>query len=209
MRRHPRSNGKGPITYSDDLTKKVCKCPLHNGELVPVGEFGAYKSGPRKGLLYSTCTRGKKIEKGLDPNLSGLVHFSSIRFVFEELSYRLGKVETCRQLGLSHTFWHRHKNGNSPRLHKKTAAAAIALLMELREADFARHKDSIKHGAKLRGRQEKIPTQSKHFNGPDVHANERRRNWANENPEREAANQARNTRRRQARRDAERRAITA
>lgn len=170
----------GELKYSDDGTMKMCNCPIHQGTLVPLAQFWYFKKGKRKGLPFSRCIDGTKLEKGLDPKRSGLVPYSRVRFIFRELEFRLGRTEACRRIGVStRGFWMRHE-GNRPnpgkQLRKDVVIRAIAVLRAAREIEEARHKDSIRHGAAARGREERTPVKRREFNGKNEFENELRRN---------------------------------
>lgn len=180
MRQSP--TGKGPYVYGNN--SKVCNCEIHNGALVPAERFSIIQTGPRKGLLRSRCRMSEKLRRGFDPNESGLVPIHEVKFIFEELSYRIGKTETCRQLGISHNFWMRMRRNKSMR--KLVVRRAMALLLELRKENVARHKNSIRHGAAARGHKEKIPIRSADFNGPNNCLAIYKRNYLAKNAEQAA-----------------------
>jgi hypothetical protein len=171
----------GPVKYSDDMTMKVCNCPIHQGALVPLEKFWYYKKGKRKGLPFCRCIDGTKLSKGLNPKRSGLVPYARVRFIFLELEFRLGRAEACRRVGVSaRSFWPRHEGGTRPnytkQLRKDVVVRAITVLRAAREIDEARHKDSIRHGAAARGRTERTPVKRREFNGKNEFENELRRN---------------------------------
>jgi hypothetical protein len=175
MRQGP--SGKGPRIYSDDLKMKVCRCSIHNGQLVPLEKFWTFKHGKRKGLPSSRCIDGERIYRGRNPLQSGFVPYYRVRFIFLELEFRIGRYETGRRIGVSQNFWWRHESRipKSRFVRKATVVRAISVLRYLRENDEVRHRDSIKHGASARGRKERVPVERKDFNGKWDSENERKR----------------------------------
>ena len=172
----------GPKTIRGN-TKK-CNCELHNGEFIPLDKFWVFKKGKRKGLPMSRCKEGLMLQQGRNPGTSGYVPLSRFKFVFRELESRIGRVETCRRAGISINFWHRMDRGITRNVQKATVIRLISVLREAREADEVRHKDSIRHGAAARGRQERVPTTRKDFNISHGDSdNDAKKDYRKRNPE--------------------------
>lgn len=138
-----------PPNYIKD-GKKRCNGPLHKGSFVPLSYFYVFKSGKRKGKPFSRCKSCLAVGKFGDA-VHGLVPYSRVNFIFDELEARIGKAETCRSLGISQNFWMRRRNKTYKHIRKATVARAIHLLRVLRQKEIAIHRNSIKHGARMRG----------------------------------------------------------
>jgi hypothetical protein len=184
---------------------KKCRGKLHpEGEFLPVTSFYAYKDRT-KGRWRSICIDCEFARKGAERNVP--VDRVWINWI-DEIVYRVGIREGMRQLGMSDS-WYRWFKRTKPRsIHRSTARKIITTLKYLRANEIARHRKSIRHGAHLRGRQERTPQHAKDFNGPNMHATERRRNWSQANPERQRANDLRGKARKQQKRAARNGAIT-
>jgi hypothetical protein len=177
---------------------KLCRGPLHKeGKFVPVTNFYVIQSGRNQGKFRPQCKECESFHRGTERYVKlDRVWLNRI----EEIVYRVGIMETCRRLGKSQNWLYNIRKHRVHHMQRRTARQIVLVLSELRRDNVARHKYSIKYGATRRGKPERIPTQSKHFNGPDIHSIEQRRNWTKENPEREAANQARALERKRQRR---------
>lgn len=139
--------------------QKRCNGPLHpsGGAFLPLRSFWVHKSGPRKGKPLSQCQECEKIKRGRHPRQSGLIKVEDVWFVFQELQNRLGKAETIRRLHVSQNFWMRAEKGIYRNMRRTTAVKGVKLLAQVRRDNEVRHRDSIKHGAKSRGREERVP----------------------------------------------------
>jgi hypothetical protein len=146
---------------------KRCNGPLHKGKYVPLSEFWYHKSGKRKGKPFSQCIDCENFNKFGD-TAHGLVDYASVKFIFDELVYRIGKTETTRRIGVSANFFYRRQRDSHIRIRKATVARAMIELKKCRENQEARHRKSIRHGAKERGRKERVPVKRGEYNGKDV-----------------------------------------
>jgi len=77
--------------------------------------------------------------------------------------------------------------GETKNIQKATMIRLITVLRDARAKEEVRHKDSIRHGAAKRGRQERVPTKRKDFNiWHGDSDNEAKRDYRKRNPEYEA-----------------------
>jgi hypothetical protein len=134
---------------------KRCNGPLHKGEQVPLDEFWKFKTGPRKGKPLSRCIHCRNFQKWGDLE-HGLVPYTKVKFIFDELVNRLGKAETARRVGISLSFFWRHDIREYHSVRLRIVISAMRVLKECREKGEVRHKHSIIHGAAARGHQEKV-----------------------------------------------------
>lgn len=134
---------------------KRCMGPLHQGEYVPLKYFWYFKKGPKKGKPFSRCRACLNYQRYGD-TMHGMVPFDKVKFIFDELTNRLGKAETVRRLEVSQNFFHRRKIENYNNIRIGTVARAMEVLKECRENGIRRHKHSIRHGASARGREERV-----------------------------------------------------
>jgi len=146
---------------------KRCNGPLHQGEYIPLNEFWYHKRGRREGKPFSQCIRCENYNKFGDTGIHGMVNYSDVKFIFDELIFRVGKMEMARRIGVSNSFFSRRKRGNYKRIRKATVARAIIELKKARAQNEARHRKSIRHGAQARGRSERVPVKRSEFNGHD------------------------------------------
>lgn len=142
---------------------KRCNGPLHNGELVPADQFWVSKSGRRKGRLYPRCRKCRAYAR-FGHTISGYVRITQVEFIFIEMENRVGRTEATKLMGTSANFYQRIEN--QVYVRKMTVRRAIEALRILRENNTVRHRDSINHGAKARGRTEKVVTERKHLYRP-------------------------------------------
>jgi hypothetical protein len=135
--------------------KKRCNGPLHNGDYIPLKEFWVHKSGKRKGKPFSQCRHCENYQKFGD-TAHGLVPYSRVKFIFEELENRLGKAESLRRIGASYSFAYHHRYGYHKGVRVAIVIRAIKVLQECRENGEVRHRRSIRHGSAARGHQERV-----------------------------------------------------
>jgi hypothetical protein len=172
----------GPYRYrkANGEFQKLCTGKLHgkDGEWMPLRSFWIYKSGSRIGKPMSQCIACERIKRGRKG--SGIVPVKKVYFAFMEIERRIGRTEACRRLGVSANLWYRLESGVYENMYFQTAQKAFRLLKELRESNEVRHRDSIRHGAAARGREEKIPKKPKDFYRPhgDADSEERRKDRA-------------------------------
>jgi hypothetical protein len=122
---------------------------------VHLKNFWYFKTGPRKGKPFSRCRACLNYQRFGD-TMHGMVPYAKVKFIFDELTNRLGKAETVRRLGVSQNFFYRRKIGNYKYIRLATVAKAMVVLKECRENGTRRHKRSIRHGATARGREERV-----------------------------------------------------
>jgi hypothetical protein len=184
-RRPSATTRKGSIVQIDGIPHKKCFGVLHpkGGVYLPLRSFWKFRKGPRAGLPFSQCIECERSNKNRG-EASGLVPISKVWWIFLELERRLGRAETCRRIGVSHNFWMRVERRIYLNMRIATARRAIITLREVRLSGEVRHRDSIRHGAYLRGRKEKIPTKQEDFYHPsgDNEA-EYKRKYVKQNPD--------------------------
>lgn len=137
----------------DGVLHKLCTGPAHrDGKMVPVSNY--YPRSDAKNGLRNQCIDCEYVRKGAERN----VKFTSQWWAWiTEIVNRVGVREGMRQCGLSEA-WFRWAKKNRPKtMHRSTARKILKALQELRKNEIVRHKDSIHHGAYLRGHEEKIP----------------------------------------------------
>lgn len=139
--------------------EKLCNGPLHppEGAWLPLRSFWVYKTGKRKGKPLCRCQECEKVGRGRDSRTSGWIRVEEVWWIFLELQRRLGKTETLRRLHISNNFWSRAEKKVYENMRRTTASKAVKLLYEVRYSGEVRHRLSIIHGAKERGRTEKTP----------------------------------------------------
>jgi len=142
--------------------RKRCMGPLHDGDYVPLDHFYKYMSGPRLGRPFARCKSCQSVRKRADAK-NPMIVYDKVKFVFDELQNRLGKMEACRRLGVSHSFFSRRKSEGLKKIQRKTVIRAMHLLRECRENEEARHRSSIRRGATLRGEKERKPVRARDY----------------------------------------------
>jgi len=95
--------GRNGPYYIRGNTKR-CTGPLCEGKYVDLRRFWFFKNGRRKGKPFSRCMDCENFRKFGDTN-HGWIEFSKVKFVFDELVSRLGKMETCRRIGVSPNYF--------------------------------------------------------------------------------------------------------
>ena len=107
-----------------------------------------------------------------------MVPFKKVEFAITELVNRLGINETARRIPLGHSSLWKYRNKKPTHIHRATAERILTALHTTRINGDARHKDSIQHGAIVRGHKEKIPKHRRDFYSKqgDIE-NEKRRNF--------------------------------
>lgn len=139
------------MNYIQGDTKR-CMGYYHKGEYVSLKYFYFFKSGPKKGKPFARC-RLCTYYKRYGNTEHGLILYDRVKFIFDELTNRLGKAETLRRIGVSRNFFIRR--GENKSIRAATVVRAMKVLQECRENDVRRHKRSIRHGATARGREER------------------------------------------------------
>lgn len=148
----------------DGTIFKLCAGPLHKdeGEWLTLDRYFIMKKGRRANRPIPMCKACERMKR-FGTTERGLVEVQKVWWVFEELERRVGRTETCRRVGVSANFWKRVENRVYTRMYKRTAIKAVRALREARLKGEVRHRDSIKHGASLRGHEEKVPIDPRDF----------------------------------------------
>jgi hypothetical protein len=132
--------------------EKFCRGPSSNGgHWVSVEKF---YEGRRTGTLRPWCQDCDRKQGGHNPNYPVL----RFMFAFDELVNRLGKMEAARRIGITQNNLRLVLTGKTSHIRHKTAVKILLALHNVRITDEVRHRDSIRHGAKQRGRPEKKVT---------------------------------------------------
>lgn len=152
------NSGAGRPIYTKEIggkLHKLCCGPAHKRPTyIELERFTTIKSGKRKGYPRSRCRACETISKGAEPMLPAILVIPAL----QESINRLGVMEVSRRSGMPQPQIWQIEYGKVKKVHAKTARTIIALRDELRRTGEIRHKDSIQHGAYLRGRKEKVPT---------------------------------------------------
>lgn len=139
------------------MKQKLCRGPYHReGKLLPITEFSLrkYSSGNiRRHCWCMHCAQHKR-HKNKQPN-HGYVPLEQVWWIFDELIRRVGHMEAARRIGMSPSGLRLIKTRERRQVQKFTLAKAISALRDARQKNEFRHRDSICHGAHLRGREEK------------------------------------------------------
>ena len=139
------------MNYIQGDTKR-CMGHYHRGEYVSLKYFYFFKKGPKKGKPFARCRLCIYYEKYGDTE-HGLIPYDRVKFIFDELTNRLGKAETLRRIEVSRNFFIRRSENQFIRV--PTVVRAMKVLKECRENDVRRHKHSIRHGSAARGHKER------------------------------------------------------
>jgi hypothetical protein len=116
------------------------------------------------------------------------VPIERVRFVFIELSHRIGNSEAARRIGTGrHNMYKIVSNKPEKKfVERRTAKAALQLLRDLRRDDVVYSKQSIRRGAVARGEEPQRPTRRKDFyKDPAASENDRIRHAVARQRERE------------------------
>jgi hypothetical protein len=136
--------------------------PLCQGNYTSLTRFWFFKSGRRKGKPFSRCRDCLNYQRWGSTD-HGWVPYNKIGFVFEELQFRLGKMETCRRIGVSINYFSRRLHEDRTRVNMNIARRAMLELMKCRENNEVRHKDSVHRGTTARGEKDRIPIREKDY----------------------------------------------
>lgn len=162
MRRYEipsRNRREANFKLIDGVLHKKCHGPLHDSWVwLPFSAFWIRESGLPRG----SCIACENVRRGHEQ----MVEVARIEFAVQELVRRLGKRETERRVGVSKSYITFLLEGKFKRVKRTTARRIISALNEVRQNDEVRHKDSIRYGAHLRGRAEKIPKHKSEFYRP-------------------------------------------
>lgn len=136
---------------------KLCRGPDHGtgGQWLPVEHF-IYRNGKIRARCRACESRAKGSEN--------LVLLSdSYAAQVEHIVNRLGVMETSRRLEIAQASLWNIRNKRVQKLKARTARKILLLVKTLNETGEVRHKKSIKHGAKMRGRKERVPNGKNDF----------------------------------------------
>lgn len=149
----PKKRRPGPKVYKfvNGEVLKRCRGKLHReGTYLPLSAFG-FENRDGEKLPKTQCRACcSKAREGNE-----IVPWKQVRFIFQELVFRVGSNEARRRCGINTNSWHLLFNNNQAGLRKKFVVNGMLALKAAREKDEVRHKHSIKHGAYLRGHKEK------------------------------------------------------
>ena len=141
---------------------KLCRGPTHlRPEWVPVTDF--YPRSTRRDRAASQCKRCAlwltyHQRRGHPPTaIIGWLPYKDYEFAVIELERRLGKREAARRCNISYGTWWKWRKGYTAQIQRISAVKLVNTLSEVRKNNEVRHRDSILHGAKARGKPEKVP----------------------------------------------------
>jgi len=99
-----------------------------------------------------------------------MVPVAKVRPYFIEGVSRVGFIEFCRRTGLAdRTVTNALRglaNGRPYSVQKRIVRKVMLEVISMRRKNEVRHRDSIRHGAKQRGREEKVPSARRDFYRP-------------------------------------------
>jgi hypothetical protein len=156
---------KAQFRVIDGTLCKLCngvKGKFHEPRYVPLRDFypDRHKQAKKRLLVRAECKFCTNSASGSQP----LVPFSQVyRSWLTEIVNRIGPMEASRRLGITQVTLYNLRNRHVQHLRQTTATAIISVLFDLRIQNEVRHRDSILHGAYLRGREEKIPHHRREF----------------------------------------------
>jgi len=163
VRRKP-SRRRADYKIMDGDKYKLCTGPLHrSGRYVRVHDGFYTRTYKGKKQPRPECKECEAFRSGSER----MVPLSRVRFALEELVNRVGKAEAGRQIGIPQQHVWKLINGHTRRVQRKTAARILVALKRARDANLLRHRDSILHGASMRGRPEKTVTRRKDLYQPE------------------------------------------
>src|SRR4029077_298468 len=150
---------------------KLCRGPDHHGgQWLPVEHF-IY----RNGKIRARCRSCESKAKGSE-NLVPLT--DSYLGQVDHIVNRLGVMEAARRLEIAQASLWNIRNKRVRKLKARTARKIIVLVKTLNETGEVRHKDSIKHGAKMRGKPEReVQKRQDFYSQTGDHENAQHRNW--------------------------------
>jgi len=171
---------------------KQCNGPMHGEEGVwlPLSQFWFFKTGKHKGKPSNYCIPCDKASRGRDPQLSGYMKISEVRWIFTELQSRLGKTETLRRCQLGTGFWSRIDKQKF--MKRATVHRALLVLIDVRQNAIVRHRHSIRRGSAVRGEPERVPVDQRDLYHPTGdNGLEIRNKYRRNNAEKERASERR------------------
>jgi hypothetical protein len=142
----------------------------------------------RRGTYYNRCRLCVVWSYAEIPEDAGFIPVDKVIPFFKEAVFRVGKMETCRRIQLTDKRLRQILGGESQFVKKATFKRLMIELVSMRRKNEVRHKDSIRHGASMRGRTERVPINRRDFYHPHGDEdNERRSNYRKEHREEENA----------------------
>lgn len=140
----------------DGRKHKRCRGPLHkDGRWLPLENF-IYPNGK----IRSQCKACDSHYKGSE-SLVPLTNFYLAQFQF--CINCLGIMEASRRIEISQSALWSIRRNKVRKIKAKTARKVLLLVKTLNDTGEVRHRLSIRHGAKARGRKERIPTARNDF----------------------------------------------
>lgn len=143
------------------MSLKICRGPYHReGKALPVTAFSLRKYPSGKISRHSWCIHCclYRKHKNKQPN-HGYLPVERVWWIFDELIRRVGHMEAARRINMSPTALRVIKTRGRKHVQKFTVTRAVLALRDARQKREFRHRDSISHGAYLRGRRERQPQQ--------------------------------------------------
>jgi len=140
------------IKVIDGVDHRTCTGPSHQEPTwLPLKNFNKKPNGQPR----STCRTCDSYQKNSEPLVDFTVQYAGW---FEHVVNRLGVMEAARRLNISQSGLRNIRRNNPLKIKRRTARQIVSLVHELNGTNEVRHKDSIRHGSYLRGREEKTPT---------------------------------------------------
>lgn len=158
MKRDERGRVVSEVKYIKGDKHRLCSGPAHDEPVwLPETEkyFYKHKTGRRMGKFTNRCRLCVNWNKLKSPGESGTVPVSEVQSYFIEGVRRVGMMEFCRRTGLTQTTMRDVTLGRQMRVQKRTVRKVMLEVISIRRKGEVRHKDSIRAGARLRGRNEK------------------------------------------------------
>jgi len=145
------------IKTIDGVDHRTCNGPSHDQPVwLPLKNFGQKANGQPR----STCRACDSYQKNSEPLVDFTVQYAGW---FEHVVNRLGVMEAARRLNISQSGLRNIRRNNPLKIKRRTARRIVQLVHELNGSQEVRHRDSIRHGSYLRGREEKTPTIKEHY----------------------------------------------
>jgi hypothetical protein len=98
-------------------------------------------------------------------------------FIIEGVN-RVGKMEFCRRTGMSQGQLYKYQHGRVEHVYKRVAKRILLEVISMRRKNEVRHRDSIAHGASVRGKSEREIESVRdyyNYNGDELAEAQRRR----------------------------------
>ena len=145
------------IRTIDGVEHRTCNGPSHTETTwLPLKNFGQKPNGQPR----STCRTCDSYQKNSEPLVDYTTQYAGW---FESVVNRLGVMEASRRLEISQSGLRRIRKEKPTKIKRRTARKIVQLVHELNGSQEVRHKDSIRHGSYIRGREEKLPEKKGDF----------------------------------------------